>query len=159
MQLRLFWFLHHLRSFHKQELFLWYGQYRHGHVPASRSAYVLPSAYAYPDAYPNADSYPYSYSYSQPQSAVYEGDQHQFPYTSDPEELAAAGGRSRSRGVSLADNGPVPAPGGVRRISRQTRRSTTQVPAQQNPNRYSRGNSVPLPPGAAPPQPGTGYGY
>jgi chitin synthase len=113
----------------------------------------------------------YSYSYSQPQSTVYDGEQHQFPYTSDPEELpaapSAAAGRSRSRGVSLADNGPVPAPGGVRRIPRQNRRSTSQVPPQQNPNRYSRGGSVPmpqqynssLPPGAAPPRPGGGYGY
>ena len=112
-----------------------------------------------------------TYTYSQPQTTTtttYEVEQQQFPYSSEPEEApAAAGGRSRSRGVSLADNGPVPGPGGVRRVSRQTRRSTSQVPPQQNQNRYSRGNSMPmpqqynanLPPGAAPPQPGAGYGY
>lgn len=59
------------------------------------------------------------------------------------------------RGVSLSDNGPVPAPGnsGVRRVSRQQgRRPTSQAPPQ---NRYSRSSN--LPPGAAPPQPGYGY--
>lgn len=105
------------------------------------------------------------YGYSQPHTVGYD-DQQQFPYTTEPEEQLssppAAAGWARSRGVSLADNGPVPAPGGVRRISRQTRRSTSQVPPQQNQNRYSRSGSVPLPqsynlpPGAAPPQ---GYGY
>lgn len=106
-----------------------------------------------------------TYGYSQPQAAGYDEQQQQFPYTMEPEELSsaasAAAARSRSRGVSLADNGPVPAPGGVRRVSRQPRRSTSQVPAQ-NQNRYSRGNSVPmpqhyLPPGAAPPQSGHGF--
>ena len=103
-----------------------------------------------------------SYTYSQPQAAGYESQQ-QFTYTTEPEELPTAASRSRSRGVSLVDNGPVQSSGGVRRISRQTRRSSTQVPVQ-NQNRYSRGNSMPmpqnysnLPPGAAPPQPGYGY--
>ncbi|TFY54912.1 hypothetical protein EVJ58_g8581 [Rhodofomes roseus] len=59
-----------------------------------------------------------------------------------------------ARGFSLADNGPVPAPGGgVRRVSRQQgRRPPSQAPPQ---NRYSRSST--LPPGAAPPQPGYGY--
>ncbi|KAI0814846.1 chitin synthase-domain-containing protein [Irpex lacteus] len=81
------------------------------------------------------------------------------PYTAEPEELPnvpqAAAGRahSRTRGVSLADNGPVPGPGGVRRVSRQpNKRPTSQAPPA---NRYSRNSS--LPPGAAPPQ--NTYGY
>lgn len=104
------------------------------------------------------------YGYSQPHTVGYDAQQQQFPYTTEPEEQPAqsSAAASRQRGVSLVDNGPVSSSGGVRRISRQTRRSTTQVAPQQNQNRYSRGGSVPmpnqqLPPGAAPPQ--SGYGY
>lgn len=82
----------------------------------------------------------------------------QFPYMAEPEELpnvpqpAAGRNQSRTRGISLADNGPVPGPGGVRRVSRQpNKRPTSQAPTS---NRYSRNSS--LPPGAAPPQP---HGY
>lgn len=96
------------------------------------------------------------YGYARPQTAGYD-DPQQFPYTTEPEEYPAApqaaARQSRSRGVSLADNGPVPVPGGVRRVSRQpNKRPTSQVPPQ---NRYSRGSS--LPPGAMPPQPGYGF--
>lgn len=65
----------------------------------------------------------------------------------------------RNRGVSLADNGPVPGPEGVRRVARpQSRRPSAQQPAT---NRYSRSSmyssqtpQLPgLPPGAAPPRP------
>jgi chitin synthase len=68
-----------------------------------------------------------------------------------------SGGRSRIRGVSLSDNGPVPSPDGVRRVSRPSRR-TSQPPQQ---NRYSRTNSLyaSLPPGAAPPSPSPNGGY
>lgn len=88
-------------------------------------------------------------------------------YTAEPDELpnipatappAASPYSSRARGVSLADNGPVPGPEGVRRVSRQpNKRPSSQAPPQ---NRYSRSSSSPfsnLPPGAAPPQPGYGY--
>jgi chitin synthase len=66
-----------------------------------------------------------------------------------------SGGQSRIRGVSLSDNGPVPSPEGVRRVSRPSRR-TSQPPQQ---NRYSRTNSLyaSLPPGAAPPNPTSGH--
>jgi len=62
-----------------------------------------------------------------------------------------SGGQSRVRGVSLSDNGPVPAPDGVRRVSRPSGRRTSQPPQ----NRYSRTTSLysNLPPGAAPPAP------
>jgi chitin synthase len=69
----------------------------------------------------------------------------------DPNSLATP----RPRGVSLADNGPVPGPDGVRRVSRAPgRRPTSQQPPQ---NRYSRSSVYSnLPPGAAPPQPNFG---
>jgi chitin synthase len=65
-----------------------------------------------------------------------------------------SGGQPRVRGVSLSDNGPVPAPDGVRRVSRPSGRRTSQPPQ----NRYSRGTSfyANLPPGAAPPIPNNG---
>ncbi|KAI0789465.1 chitin synthase-domain-containing protein [Abortiporus biennis] len=102
------------------------------------------------------------YGFPQAQSAGYDG---HIPFTSEPDELPGVPApaappqpsRSRSRGISLADNGPVPGPEGVRRVSRQTRRPTSQVPQQ---NRYSRSSPSPygnLPPGAAPPQQGYGY--
>ncbi|GJE89689.1 glycosyltransferase family 2 protein [Phanerochaete sordida] len=124
---------------------------------ASNGVYRQSSAYNYPGETYNP------YGYSQPHTAGYDAQQQQqFPYTAEPEELvASAGGQSRQRGVSLVDNGPV-STSGVRRISRQTRRSTAQVSPQQNQNRYSRSGSMPmpsqhLPPGAAPPQGGYGY--
>ncbi|EGN93760.1 glycosyltransferase family 2 protein [Serpula lacrymans var. lacrymans S7.3] len=78
-------------------------------------------------------------------------------YTTEPEEFTPpppVPGKP-GRGVSLADNGPVPGPEGVRRVARPTsRRPTSQTPQ----NRYSRSSAVyNLPPGAAPPQPGGGY--
>jgi chitin synthase len=61
---------------------------------------------------------------------------------------------TRVRGISLSDNGPVPSPDGVRRVSRPSRR--TSQPSQQN--RYSRTTSLyaSLPPGAAAPNPNGG---
>jgi chitin synthase len=111
---------------------------------------------------PGRQSYTSSYMDSQvphayPQPTGYAGRQPM--YTNEPDELpnvpqaTASRAQSRTRGVSLADNGPVPAPGGVRRVSRQpNKRPTSQAPPS---NRYSRGSS--LPPGAAPPQPPYGY--
>ncbi|KAH7915734.1 glycosyltransferase family 2 protein [Hygrophoropsis aurantiaca] len=89
---------------------------------------------------------------SEPHVAAY--DEQYNGYSTEPEEMSP---RSRQqRGVSLADNGPVPGPDGVRRVSRPSgRRPTSQAPPQ---NRYSRSSTAfNLPPGAAPPQPG-GYG-
>ena len=65
-----------------------------------------------------------------------------------------SGGQARARGVSLSDNGPVPPPDGVRRVSRPSGRRTSQPPQ----NRYSRTTSLysNLPPGAAPPNPNGG---
>lgn len=86
-------------------------------------------------------------------------DQPQVPFTTEPDELTSSSNAAinRARGISLADNGPVPGPEGVRRVSRQpNRRSSSQAPAPQQ-NRYSRSSFPTLPPGAAPPQPG-GYG-
>lgn len=76
-------------------------------------------------------------------------------YSMEPEELAShLPSHRQSRGVSLADNGPVPGPDGVRRVARP-RRPTSQTPQ----NRYSRSSTAyNLPPGAAAPQSGTGYG-
>lgn len=83
-------------------------------------------------------------------------------YIIEPEELPPQMPNQRqSRGVALSDNGPVPGPDGVRRVARPTSRR----PASQAQNRYSRSSGAfNLPPGAAPPQPGTtgygaGYGY
>jgi chitin synthase len=78
-------------------------------------------------------------------------------YSTEPEEMPPhIPNRRQSRGVSLSDNGPVPGPDGVRRVAKPTsRRPTSQAPQ----NRYSRSSTAhTLPPGAAPPQPGTGYG-
>ncbi|THH30224.1 hypothetical protein EUX98_g3956 [Antrodiella citrinella] len=95
------------------------------------------------------------YSYEQPQ----------VPFTAEPDEFFgsqsaaanAAAAANRARGISLADNGPVPGPEGVRRVARQAaRRSQSQAPTPSQ-NRYSRSSFPALPPGAAPPQPG-GYG-
>lgn len=100
------------------------------------------------------------YGYSQPQS-VYDEAQSYVPFATEPEDMSGVppmSGPSRARGISLADNGPVPGPGGVRRVSRQTgKRTSSQAPPQ---NRYSRSSPSPyasLPPGAAPPQSGFGY--
>jgi len=82
-------------------------------------------------------------------------------YFVEPEEMPQPVPSARqSRGVSLADNGPVPPPDGVRRVARPTsRRPTSQTPQNQNQNRYSRTSTAfSLPPGAAAPQPGSGYG-
>lgn len=78
----------------------------------------------------------------------YHGADHDIVSSSSP---SPSGGKSRVRGVSLSDNGPVPAPDGVRRVSRPSGRRTSQPPQ----NRYSRTTSLysNLPPGAAPPIP------
>ncbi|KAI0830869.1 glycosyltransferase family 2 protein [Trametes gibbosa] len=107
--------------------------------------------------FPGETQNPYSYT---PQTAGF--DDPQVPFVTDPDEMPLQPpftSNQRARGVSLADSGPVPGPGGVRRVSRQQgRRPTSQAPTAQNPNpnRYSR--TYPnLPPGAAPPQQGYGY--
>ena len=81
----------------------------------------------------------------------YYGVEHDIVSSSSP---SPSGGRPRVRGVSLSDNGPVPGPDGVRRVSRPPGRRTSQPPQ----NRYSRTTSIyaTLPPGAAPPQPNGG---
>jgi chitin synthase len=98
---------------------------------------------------------------SEPYSAGYEDQNATF--SAEPEEYAPSlttttpltHRQQQSRGVSLSDHGPVPGPGGVRRVSRPT--SKTARPTSQtlpNQNRYSRGSTYNLPPGAAPPQSG-----
>ncbi|KAF9236857.1 glycosyltransferase family 2 protein [Melanogaster broomeanus] len=91
---------------------------------------------------------------SEPHVAAY--DDQYGGYSTDPEEMPPhVPSQRQARGVSLSDNGPVPAPEGVRRVARQSgRRPTSQAPPQ---NRYSRSSTIhSLPPGAAPPQPGGG---
>lgn len=76
-------------------------------------------------------------------------------------------GRPPSRGVTLADNGPIVNTEAVRRVPRPgaNKRSSTASPAtpHSNTNRYSRGSPfaspMGLPPGAAPPQSGGGHSY
>lgn len=108
---------------------------------------------------------------SEPYSAGY--DETHGGYTADPEDYSGSSSTPTQytqrqlqggRGVSLSDHGPVPGPGGVRRVSKPV--SKTPRPASQTPpaqNRYSRGSTSNLPPGAAAPQPGGytggGYGY
>ncbi|PCH34443.1 glycosyltransferase family 2 protein [Wolfiporia cocos MD-104 SS10] len=112
--------------------------------------------------YPGETYNPYGYPMS---SSGYVDGPH-MPFVAEPEEMPVVPpppqlAPTRSRGVNLADSGPVPGPnGGVRRVSRQTgRRASSQAPPQ---NRYSRSSTVSpqfgnLPPGAAPPQQGYGY--
>ena len=78
-------------------------------------------------------------------------------YTIETEEMPPhIPNQRQSRGVSLSDNGPVPGPDGVRRVARPTSR---RPPSQAPQNRYSRPPTAQsLPPGAAAPQPGAGYG-
>ena len=81
-------------------------------------------------------------------------------YSTSPVSVTAPGRNQQGRGISLSDNGPVPGPGGVRRVSRpisKASRPTSTTPPNQN--RYSRGSSYNLPPGAAPPQAGGYVGY
>jgi chitin synthase len=71
------------------------------------------------------------------------------------------GARASRGGVRLTDSGPVPAPEGVRRISRAGGRARPASQQQQMPqqNRYSRNSTnFGLPPGAAAPQPNYGGG-
>lgn len=81
----------------------------------------------------------------------YYGADHDIVSSSSP---SPSGGQRRVRGVSLSDNGPVPATDGVRRVSRPSGRRSSQPPQ----NRYSRTTSLygNLPPGAAPPNPNGG---
>ncbi|KAI0756168.1 chitin synthase-domain-containing protein [Daedaleopsis nitida] len=112
----------------------------------SRSGGVLRQS-TVSNQFPGETPNPYQYS---PQTAGF--DDPSAPFVGEPEDMR---GRGRG-GVSLADNGPVPGPGAVRRVPRQQgRRPTSQAPQPQNANRYSRNFS--LPPGAAAPQQGYGY--
>ncbi|EIW87179.1 glycosyltransferase family 2 protein [Coniophora puteana RWD-64-598 SS2] len=80
-------------------------------------------------------------------------------YGTETEEMAPQQYINRQqRGISLSDNGPVPGPDGVRRVAKPgTRRPSSQAPPQ---NRYSRSSQAfNLPPGAAPPQHGSGHGF
>ena len=90
---------------------------------------------------------------------AYNAEPEEYPTSSVSAALLTGPARNlQGRGFSLSDNGPVPGPGGVRRVSRpisKTPRPTSTTPPNQN--RYSRGSSYNLPPGAAPPQP-SGYG-
>ncbi|KIY69277.1 glycosyltransferase family 2 protein [Cylindrobasidium torrendii FP15055 ss-10] len=72
--------------------------------------------------------------------------------------IGAGNGGGGGRGITLSDSGPVAAPEGVRRVGRPSgRRPSSQATPPQN--RYSRNSMVyALPPGAAPPQTGGGYG-
>lgn len=104
------------------------------------------------------------YRYSRPQAAT--GYEESYAYSTEPEEyyqtnVSYPAPSRNNRGVSLADNGPVPGPEGVRRVARpQARRASAQNPAT-NGNRYSRSSvsggpispGPTLPPGAAPPAP------
>lgn len=114
-----------------------------------------------PTQYPVETQNPYRHP--PPQAAV--GYEEFSAYTTEPEEMphtaASRVGNRNNRGVSLADNGPVPGPEGVRRVARQQgKRSSSQIPVA-NTNRYSRGSvsrgpspgpgQSSLPPGAAPP--------
>ena len=119
--------------------------------------------------YPGETQNAYQYS---PQTAGF--DDPSAPFVAEPDDLPPTPpSQPRGRGISLSDNGPVPGPGGVRRVSRQpNRRPSSQAPQQQqqqqaqqqqqqqnqNQNRYSR-TFTNLPPGAAPPQSGSGYGF
>lgn len=101
---------------------------------------------------------------SEPYTAGYEDQQ----FSAEPEEYLSTPTTAtpltqrqlQSRGVSLLDRGPVPGPEGVRRVSRPISK-TGRPPSQTlpNQNRYSRGSTYNLPPGAAPPQPGGHSGY
>ncbi|GBE78446.1 hypothetical protein SCP_0113350 [Sparassis crispa] len=69
------------------------------------------------------------------------------PFTTDPDDMPilptpASPARTRQRGVSLVDNGPVPGPGGIRRVARQSNAkcASSQAPPQ---NQYSRSSSSP----------------
>ncbi|KAF8527564.1 glycosyltransferase family 2 protein [Hysterangium stoloniferum] len=101
-----------------------------------------PYRYSEPLAAQAATSYeePYAFNseYDEPNSAT---------------AFVPSRGDRGGRGVSLADNGPVPGPEGVRRIARpQARRASQQNPPPSGANRYSRSSPASsLPPGAAAP--------
>ena len=118
----------------------------------SRSGGVLRQS-TMSSSFPGETPNPYSYT---PQTAGF--DDPGVPFAAEPEDMQPSPNNNRGRGISLSDNGPVPGPGGVRRVSRQqNRRPSSQAPPPpQNPNRYSR-TFTNLPPGAAPPA--SGYGY
>jgi len=117
-------------------------------------------------SYPVETENPYRHSVPQGVAATYD----------EPDEYfhtpgAMPGFAQRVRGVSLADNGPVPGPeGAVRRVARSANRKSTQQQQQPSPSpnrQQSRPMSPPgtaaspssatpmmfnLPPGAAPPK-------
>ena len=100
-----------------------------------------------PTRFPGENANPFQSSHDN-----YHGVEHDAVPSSSP---SSSGGQPRVRGVSLSDNGPVPGPDGVRRVSRPPARRTSQPPQQ---NRYSRTTSLysSLPPGAGAPQPNGG---
>jgi len=108
-------------------------------------------------ANPFRNSEPYTAGYDDAQGYSTEPEEYPAsPTTATP--LTARQQQQQARGVSLSDHGPVPGPGGVRRVAARPvskgPRPTSQTPPNQN--RYSRGSTYNLPPGAAPPQAG-GY--
>lgn len=100
-----------------------------------------------PTAFPGETTNPFQSSYDNYSSVEHDIGSTSSPFVSD--------GQPRVRGISLSDNGPVPGPDGVRRVSRPASRRMSQPPPQ---NRYSRSASLyaNLPPGAAPPIPNGG---
>jgi len=140
---------------------------RHGYdTPDNSPSVPLSSRYASPTSAESSnngalrpgrnsvETNPFVYSNSQRMVSEYD----QVSPTADSEEYtnfspspSSQSHTQRTRGISLTDNGPVPGPDGVRRVSRK--RQSQQSPPQ---NRYSRGSTY-LPPGAAMPQPG-GHG-
>lgn len=82
-------------------------------------------------------------------------------WSPDSAEETGGGRYAAARGVQLMDTGPIAGPEGVRRVGRQSRRTSQTTVSPQN--RYSRNSGAfNLPPGAAAPQPyayGGGGGY
>lgn len=111
-------------------------------VPRGRSAPSSPKLY--PPSPPEGN--PFRSSMSPP--VTYETE----AWSPDITEETGGGRYAGGRGVQLMDAGPIAGPEGVRRVGRQSRR-TSQTPASPQ-NRYSRNSGTfTLPPGAAPPQP------
>lgn len=107
--------------------------------------------------FPVEQQNPYRFSQAQVATSyddsVFSGEPEDMPNSAVP--FMSQHAQRANRGISLADNGPVPGPEGVRRVARPQGRRASQNPPPSGANRYSRsptyGNSPSLPPGAAPP--------